>query len=83
MILKIKAFLYQKTGLYLAHKEELEYVTSKDFWKKFMKMLLHKDNDMRPRDIQGLLIGMWQCEHGFYRRIKRSWFTKGSKPEGK
>jgi hypothetical protein len=68
--LKIKAWIYQKTGIYLAHKEELEYITSPAFWKKFMKIVKHKDNDMAPRDIQGLLIGIWQGEHGFYRRLK-------------
>lgn len=67
MVIKIKAWLYQKTGLYLAYKEELEYTTSKEFWKQFVKIYSNKNNDMSPRDVQGLLIGTWQCEHGFYR----------------
>lgn len=66
-ILKIKAFIYQKTGIYLADKEELEYITSKAFWKEFIRIYTHKANDMGPRDVQGLLIGSWQCRHGFYR----------------
>lgn len=69
-LLKIKAFIYQKTGIYLADKQELEYITSKAFWKEFIKICTHKDNDMAPRDVQGLLIGMWQCKHGFYRAFK-------------
>lgn len=67
MILKIKAFIYQKTGIYLANKEELEYITSDSFWRQFRKIYLAKDNDIGMRDVQGLLIGMWQCKHGFYR----------------
>jgi hypothetical protein len=70
MIIKIKAWIYRRTGIYLAHKEELEYITSKIFWKKFMRIVKQKDNDMSPRDIQGLLIGSWQCDYGFYRRYR-------------
>lgn len=71
MLLKIKAFIYQKTGVYLAQKEELDYITSKDFWKRFWKIFLHKDNDMSGRDIQGLLIGLWQAKWGFTRVFRR------------
>lgn len=67
MILKIKAFIYQKTGLYLAHKEELEYISSDSFWRQFRKIYLHKTNDMGMKNVQGILIGLWQCKHGFYR----------------
>lgn len=70
MILKLKAFIYQKTGIYLAHKEELEYITSKEFWKSFIKIVGHKKNDMSPRNAQGLLIGLWQAKNGFVRAYK-------------
>ncbi len=70
MIIRIKAFIYQKTGIYLAQREELKYITSKEFWKAFMKIAGKDSNDMRPRDIQGLLIGSWQCGYGFYRASK-------------
>jgi len=26
---------------------------------------------MRPRDVQGLLIGLWQVDHGFHRPYNR------------
>lgn len=78
MVLKIKAFIYQKTGIYLAHKEELEYITSKEFWKGFTKILKNsKKNDLSPQNMQGILIGLWQCKHGFYR--SRSFKYKESK----
>lgn len=68
MILKIKAKIYRLTGIYLAEKEELEYITSKKFWKSFTKMAL-KNPNMRFQIVQGMLIGLWQCKHGFYRKL--------------
>jgi hypothetical protein len=72
MNIKLKAKLYQVFGIYLASKEELEYIKSKEFWKSFRKILGSKKNDMSPQDIQGLLIGCWQAKHGFYRPMKRN-----------
>jgi hypothetical protein len=61
-ILKIKAKLYQWTGIYLADSEELDYIKSKEFWRAFKKI-----KRLNDRDKQGLLIGLWQYKHGFYR----------------
>ena len=58
---RIKVKIYHYTGIYLFHKEELEYLTSKEFWKQFPKELTHM-KDMSPRDVQGLMIGLWQCK---------------------
>jgi len=71
IILKIKAWVYRRTGIYLAHKEELEYITSKIFWNEFRKIVIVPENDLSLHDIQGLLIGYWQCNHGFARELKR------------
>lgn len=71
MLLKLKAWIYRRTGIYLAHKEELEYITSKVFWKSFRRIIGHKKNDLGAETVQGLLIGMWQTKHGFYRTMKR------------
>lgn len=71
MIIRAKSWIYRKFGIYLAHKEELEYVTSKEFWKDIVKLYKHKDNDMSFMDLQGLLIGMWQVKHKFYRKFRR------------
>jgi len=65
MILKLKSIIYKYTGIFLAYKEEHEYIQSKDFWKSFIK--ISTSNDMNLRDTQGLLIGMWQVKHGFAR----------------
>lgn len=80
MILKIKAKIYQWFGIYLANKEELEYIKSDEFWKEFKRIYKHKDNDMSFSDIQGLLIGMWQCnsKHLFARPM-RNWKRKHKK----
>ena len=70
-LLKLKAFIYQKTGIYLASKEELDYVTSPQFWEAFKKLQQTKDwKKEDPRNIQGVLIGSWQIKHGFYRTYK-------------
>ena len=67
MLLGIKALVYQKTGIYLAYKEELEYVTSKEFWKSYVKLSKKRSLDLTGRNLQGLLIGLWQAKNGFYR----------------
>jgi hypothetical protein len=66
MILKIKALIYRYTGIYLAYREELEYLTSYEFWTKFKKMSTRKANDLSLVDIQSIILGMWQADHGFY-----------------
>lgn len=76
MSLKLKILIYRYFGLYLATREELDYITSRDFWKEWAKMDEHTDNDMTPRDIQGLLIGMWQAKYGFARPMSRFWGKK-------
>lgn len=71
MILRIKVFIYQRTGIYLAHMEELRYIKSESFWKQFWEIEDSENNDLSARDIQGLLIGSWQCGNGFYRAFRR------------
>jgi hypothetical protein len=68
-LLKLKSHIYRYTGIYLAHKEENEYLQSKDFWNEFHKMKNHPKNDMDDENIQGLLVGLWQCgkNHNFTR----------------
>jgi hypothetical protein len=46
---------------------------SMEFWKKFTKIARKKNNDMSPRNIQGLLIGSWQADHG----LSRAWASFG------
>lgn len=67
--LKFKSFVYRYFGIYLAYKQELDYIDSKDYWKSFMKIAKNPKNDMSPRDIHGLLIGSWQCNHNFARQF--------------
>lgn len=75
MILKIKAWIYRQTGIYLASKEELEFITSKKAWKA-IKAISKDNRDMTLRDAQSLMIGMWQSPHGFYRSFHRWDSTK-------
>jgi hypothetical protein len=69
MSLKLKSFIYRKTGIYLASKEELAYIKSREFWKDFLKILGKDATNLG--DVQGLLIGMWQAHHGFTRPYNR------------
>ena len=68
-LLSLKAAIYRYTGIYLASRDELDYITSKDFWMEFTRIINHPENDMAPRDIQGLLIGSWQAKYRFARPI--------------
>ena len=73
-ILKFKSLIYKYTGLYLAETEENIYIQSDEFWKEWSKIIKNRKNDMSPRNVQGLLIGMWQAHHGFVRSYSRlSW----------
>lgn len=65
--LKLKALIYKYTGWFFAYKEQSEFLESAKFWKQMRKALKNKKNDMGPQALQGLFIGMWQVEHGFYR----------------
>lgn len=76
-ILKLKAIFYRYTGIYLAHKEELEYITSDEGWSEFCKLL--DDKEMSPKNAQGLLIGLWQAELGFDRPLLLYSLTKRPK----
>jgi|WetSurMetagenome_2_1015567.scaffolds.fasta_scaffold220400_2 hypothetical protein len=68
-LLKIKSKFYQYTGIYLADREENEYLASKEFWKEFTRIHNSPDNNLSLRTIQGLLIGSWQGKYGFTRRV--------------
>jgi hypothetical protein len=74
-ILKIKAAIYRYTGIYFAHKEEIEYLTSKKFWNRYSK-LAKSNKDLNSQTVQGILIGMWQVKHGFYRPYSKLNFSK-------
>lgn len=67
----MKAKIYQYFGLYLAKKEECEYIQSEEFWKKFKEITSDPECDMSFRDVQGLLIGLWQADLGYCRAISR------------
>ncbi len=71
MILKLKSIVYRYTGVYLAGPEELEYLKSDEFWSEFYKIYSHPNNNMSPRNIQGLKIGIWQAKN----RFTRPWVT--------
>lgn len=78
-ILKLKSLVYKYTGVYLAQNEELEYITSRGFWKEFINITIHEENDLSPRDVQGLLIGSWQANNGFARPMS-NYFWKRTFP---
>ena len=75
-MLKIKAIIYRYLGVFLAEKEEAEYIKSKDFWKEFDKISSHPENDIPSIGIQRILIGSWQANHGFYRPISKYWLKR-------
>lgn len=68
MILKIKAFIYRLTGIYLAHKEEKNYLRSKLFWKELNEIALRPDNTLTVEAIANDLIKTWHYRNGFFGR---------------
>mgnify|MGYP000899084758 CR=1 FL=1 len=67
MILKLKAFIYRKTGIYLAQKEENQYANSSEYMEAMISMVSHEENDLSIESIHSILIGSWQAKYGFYR----------------
>jgi len=70
-MIKIKGLIYRYLGIFFATKEEYDYVQSKEFWNSFIEIYESPENDMSPSQIQGLLIGSWECEFGFFRPMSR------------
>lgn len=66
-LLKLKSIIYRYTGIYLAHKEENDYLTSEQFWIDHQLTVKHNDWNMGDCDAQGLLIGTWQSRNKLYR----------------
>lgn len=69
MILKIKAKIYQLTGIFLAQKEQDEYKNTPAFKIEADNILNYPEQDMNLEEIEGILIDSWQAEHGFHRRF--------------
>lgn len=72
MILKIKSLIYRAFGVYLASKEELEYLKSEEMANLLKKDInrqkrLKADDRMEIYDLIGLRVGLWQVKHGFGR----------------
>ena len=80
-LLKIKSIIYRYTNVYLAYREENEYLTSKDFWVRHIEIMNDKDNDLDPMDAQGLLIGIWQANHNFATPCTSYSFKRGFIPK--
>ena len=66
-ILKLKSIFYRYTGIFLAYKEQRNYLQSGEFSKKFSKIYNHKDHDMNVRNTIRLIVGMWEADNGFAR----------------
>ena len=75
MILQFKSYIYRYTGIYLAHKEELEYLSDDKLWNDMELRLKAPDNDMSLANWVSVEIGMWQACHGFCRPMV-SWTWK-------
>ena len=80
-MLKLKVIIYRYAGIYLAYKEELEYITSEPYWKRFMEIAADDDCDYSASDIQGILIGSWQAANGFTSHVTSYSFKRGVIPK--
>lgn len=67
-VLKLKAKLYQYTGIYLARKELNKYIESSDFSDEVRRMTSYDDGGpvFSEDDCKSLLIGSWEAHYGFH-----------------
>lgn len=75
MILRLKSCIYRYTEIYLAHKEELAFLSDSKLWNDLELRLKASDNDMSLADWVSIEIGCWQAYHGFTRPMA-SWTWK-------
>lgn len=66
MVLKLKAKVYQYTGIYLAKKEENEYLKTVQREVITENRLLRNSKHLRQNDMTGLNVAVWQIRHGFH-----------------
>ena len=68
-LLRLKSFVYRLTGIFLASKEQLEYIESDQYWESFNSLLRQEgtQHEYYPQFIHGILVGTWQADHGFTR----------------
>lgn len=65
----IKLAIYKYTGLYLFHKEENNYIDSDAHWKEFARIVEHQKNNIGIRDVDRLLVSLWQAHNGIVRPL--------------
>jgi hypothetical protein len=80
MTLKLKAVIYRWTGIFLAKREEAEYLQRSDTQAKILEWSADLKMDMSYEDAVGLAKGLWHMRHGFHRPLsflvfrEPSWF---------
>lgn len=67
MTLKLKSLFYRYTGVYLADKEEAEYIRSGEAQQYIHTLASHPENELTIEEATDLTIGMWQADEGFHR----------------
>ena len=74
-MLKIKSLIYRYFGIYLAEKEEIAYMRSKEGLREINEMALCLENQEIAQDI---VLGTWQADNGFTRPLS---FLRLNNPE--
>ena len=62
----LKAKIYQYTGIYLAYKEDVEYLTSDIFWEEFTTYRANNP-DLSYQEVQDFLLASREGLEGFHR----------------
>jgi len=67
-LLKIKAKIYQYTGIFLARKELNKYLESQDFKDEVRRMSSYDDGGpvFSEQECKDLLTGSWEAHYGFH-----------------
>lgn len=78
-LLKLKAKVYQYTGLYLAKNEECSFLKSPKFWRSFNRIQdpefrfnSAKANVIVNKEYQHILLYKWRTDNGFMRPVSKS-----------
>ena len=67
----VSKYVYKLTGWYPWWIRLYEYEHVESQLGAIEKRMAHPDNDMSLKSHVGLTIGIWQCDHGFTRRMRR------------
>lgn len=75
-LLKLKAKIYHYTGIYLAYREQCDYMESADYLKYLTAPNGTDSEEFSIETKASLAVGLWQARHGFHKPLYLKAFCK-------